>query len=77
MLDSNFKEGRVHLNDRDPPSISFTGDDINAMICLMSILHHKFDMCKKTFTDIEHVIRLAVLADKYNCVNALLPWIEM
>ena len=48
-------------------------DDEEAMTALCSILHYRFDLVpKKLHSDV--LEELALLADKYDCVNALSMW---
>jgi len=63
--------------------IALPDDDPEALLLLMRIAHLQFDMIPKTIAKQDAVrvpgslcYRLAILCDKYDCVNLVTPWLR-
>ena len=73
MFGPNFKEG-IEIRSGDHPCINLKEDDPKAMAIILRILHHKCANVPLTM-DPKPLAILALHADKYDCNEALRPWI--
>ncbi|KKZ59854.1 hypothetical protein EMCG_05316 [[Emmonsia] crescens] len=78
QFNSTWKEsiGRNEANSgpgRTPFSISLYDDDVDALILLFNVLHHKIPAIPREPTTAD-LLQLAVVADKYRCESAVFPW---
>ena len=72
LFGPNFAEGSSRLSEITI-RVPLPDDDEEAMTALCNILHYRFDLVpKKLHSDV--LEELAVLADKYDCANALSMW---
>lgn len=72
MFDGRFAEGQA-LSAASPPEIALPGDDATAMSVLCNITHMRTADVDDAM-DMAGLIKLALLADKYDCVHILHPW---
>ena len=74
MLNGNFREGQLELNNDSPPTLDLPEDDADAMLLLCQVLH--------PHAEAEHRIRpsfivdAATLIDKYGCYSACSDWLR-
>ena len=73
MFGPYFKEG-IEIRSGDHPCINLEEDDPTAMAIILRILHHKCAKIPLTM-DPKPCAILALHADKYDCNEALRPWI--
>ena len=72
LFGPDFAEGSSRSSETSI-RVSLPDDDEEAMTALCNILHYRFDLVpKKLHSDVLEA--LALLADKYDCVNALSMW---
>jgi hypothetical protein len=72
MFKPSFREGHWLLN-KDCPEFELE-DDARLMDLLLRILHYRGSRSDYTI-DPEQLARLSLLCDKYDCTEALGPWI--
>lgn len=69
MLGPHFSEGQDLAADR-PKEISLPEDNVQAMGVICKLLHSRPDLtCKVALLKPEEVFQIAVLADKYDCMQ--------
>ena len=68
MLGPNFIEGSTTYTDESP--LRLKGDDAEAMLDLCTLLHHQ----KASKIPLSRFPKLVALADKYQCVETVVPW---
>ncbi|KAL2037631.1 hypothetical protein N7G274_009576 [Stereocaulon virgatum] len=69
MLGPHFREGQG-LNGFLPREISIPDDDPDAMLAICNVLHHCNNSLPNVISPIS-IVRVAIAADKYDCVVAL------
>jgi hypothetical protein len=69
MFSPKYSEGQVHKEDQ-PRCIPHLDDDTQTMITLCLVLHHKGYWIAE-HPDINKLVKLTVLADKYDCAEAV------
>lgn len=75
MLGSQFKEGR-ELEANATIDLPLPEDDLSAMAVICEILHHQYDRSKQGPLDYALISKIALAADKYDCVTALKAYAE-
>ncbi|KAJ9615079.1 hypothetical protein H2200_001153 [Cladophialophora chaetospira] len=73
MLNGDFAEAQLKLNQEDPPVLALPEDDPTAMLSLCLVIHHSPGI-HKLIDDYDLLHRIVVLCDKYACVDALRLW---
>ncbi|KAI1616553.1 hypothetical protein EDD36DRAFT_138770 [Exophiala viscosa] len=67
-----FLEGSLALSIEQPPQLDFPEDEPEAFTTLCRIIHHKQGLQDPTLFKSLH--GLAILSDKYGCLNNIKPW---
>ena len=73
MLNSRFREGQAGCSKRE---VSLPDDDAQAMTTLCRIFHHRTEAVSMTI-DTQSSKNIALLSDKYGCMNSIRPWLFM
>ncbi|EME41816.1 hypothetical protein DOTSEDRAFT_135377 [Dothistroma septosporum NZE10] len=75
MLDPHFAEGQIQGASADPKRIALPEDSAEGMRILCLCLHHQTDTLKQLPS---HAViqELAIVADKYGCMNAVCSVLE-
>ncbi|KAF8536883.1 hypothetical protein BDD12DRAFT_807417 [Trichophaea hybrida] len=77
MLGENFKEGAELVSSRNELyTLELPDDDAKAMYTLLCILHHISLQVPTKMTHSE-LLHIAITSEKYDCYEALFPWIQM
>lgn len=79
MLFGSFKESRGREVSTPNWSVDLPDDDAEAMELLLNIIHANFSMIPDKFPSLqgtERLYQIAVLADKYDCIDLLRPWVK-
>ncbi|KAF8243181.1 hypothetical protein K440DRAFT_664302 [Wilcoxina mikolae CBS 423.85] len=77
MLGENFKEGAELVSSRNELyTLELPDDDAKAMYTLLCILHH---ISQQVPTKMPHseLLHIAITSEKYDCYEALFPWIQL
>ena len=69
MLGPDWKEGHNMLSPDGLVEVQLPADNSTALMLLCAIIHHRNEMVPQTLAAVE-VLRTAVVADKYDCLDA-------
>ncbi|KAH7308607.1 hypothetical protein B0I35DRAFT_98915 [Stachybotrys elegans] len=75
LFTSGFKEGR-ETRSGICPRIPLKGDDPEAMLVLLSILHFQ-NLADNDTVELRTLEAISIVCDKYDCIKALRPWIPL
>ncbi|KAK7177376.1 hypothetical protein PSPO01_16576 [Paraphaeosphaeria sporulosa] len=70
MFSPDWKEGRNLLSRDEPVDVHLPEDDPEALRLICAVIHHRNEAVPRNLSPIE-VFRVAVAADKYDCVGVL------
>lgn len=70
MFSPDWKEGRNLLSQDEPVDVHLPEDDPQALKLICALIHHRNEAVPRKLSPVE-VFRVAVAADKYDCVSVL------
>lgn len=70
MFSPEWKEGRSPPNQDEPVHVHLPEDDPKALKLICAVIHHRNEAVPRNLSPVE-VFRVAVAADKYDCVDVL------
>jgi len=70
MLGPDWKEGHDIVSSKGPAEISLPDDDAPSLKAICAILHHQSDTVSQSLSAVK-VLRIAVVADKYDWTKAM------